>query len=1029
MYFLPALAMTILSEPPLLVNRVSEMARLRETLEEARSGKGQLLFLAGEAGQGKTRLATEAERTAREAGFAIGHGVALEESPILYMVWEDALRGLGLGHVLVEGTPPRLLSLYLLTKAGLVAAKAEREPSKTDSEILGGMISAVTSFVRDAFVSMGSVTVEGTLARISHGPNTIMVQRGDGFGLCAIVQGRESEALIGELSELAFSIEGEIGSSIRSWSGNVAATGGWDKQLLEMLHSGRWDGEGQLDAEGRRWYLFDNVTRGLTRKAKQRPVLLVLDDLQWADPSSLSLLHYVSRNSRNDRILILGTYRTEEAGLRPHLDRAIGAMRREDLGTSLQVGPLPQSDARALISLLAGRNEFPAEFFETIEKETEGSPLYIREVLRVLRDEGTILIGADGVSRLRSSLAGVHIPNKVKDVVARRIAFLDKEERRVLNAAAVSGTMFSGALIAGALEAKELEVLERLQELSERHHLIVSEADGFRFDHPTTREVALNLLAPELRRAFHRGCARWLLSNGGDEAVIGEHLWSASDVKAIDYLRKAACVATDRSAHKEAIRYLERAHELSGKGYDDDCRVEIELATACERAGELERALNILSEVRESPKLEVAEIAQRRADLLTKLGRFSDAIETCRVALTKPINSTLVHATIERTMAVDLSRLGSITESMTHVVSALKLCDEVRDHEQGGVELLRYHCHLTMGTLYFMGGDWEKGLQEFDTSRAIAEANSFQPALGTVSHNRGVILLGRGYFREAVADFSSAIRSAQVRGDLPGLANSLLALGQTNLMLGKFESSREEAEKGRKLYASMGNFHGVAKANSSLALTLMTQGDFDDAERIFRQCILTFSKLGDKRQHFGATVDLAQTLLYQGNSSVAMNTLQAARATFGDVDAGLLVHALWLEALTLFQEKHMVEAKRLADESLDAADRLNSKSARAEALVAQAICLIVSARGREAEGAMKEAIDTFSTTENRFSLAQSYLWWARAEARVGDGATSRIHLEQAIRAFSEMGLPKWVNTVQTEFSVLAASRGPSTKDG
>lgn len=993
-----------LSSTPPLVNRVSEMARLQRAFNEVKAGQGQLLFLAGEAGQGKTRLAAEAERTAREEGFAVGHGVALEESPVLYMVWEDALRGLDLGHVLVEGAPPRLLALYVLTKAGLVAARAERESGKTDTEILGGMIAAVSSFVGDAFTNMGVGTVEGPLARMSQGSNTIVVHKGDGFGLCAIVKGRESESFLGEMAELSSSLEERFGGAIRGWDGNMAATSEWDSLLMDAIHSGRWEGEGKLDAEGRRWYLFDNVARGLSRKARIRPVLLVLDDLQWADPSSLSLLHYVSRNTRSDCVLILGTYRTEETGLRPHLDRAIGAMRREDLGESLHVGPLPRSDARALVSLLVGRNELPAGFFEVLEKETEGSPLYIREMLRVLKDEGTIFSGQDGVIRLRGNPTEVHVPERVKDVVARRIAFLDKDERRILNAAAVAGTRFSGELVAGALDNKELEVLEKLQELSDRHHLLVSERNGFRFDHPLTREVTLSLLAPELKRVIHKSCAKWLKARGGGPDVVGEHLWGAGSGEAVPLLAEAVKVAESRYAFDEACRLLRMALDLLPTETPERGELGTHLAECLLLGSHFEDAAAVAAaQVKASGGLE--RCSQVLVEALEALGRWDEAGKCCDEGLGLGSLSLAGHAELLAWKARLEYAKSRRPQGATFARQALELLAAPGEGDQLAVRAARTHALGALARCVGTRKETSERGRVIDQWMVAAEASGDLRSMAQALHEKAKWKSFEGDNRGSIELCDRCIRLCEAIGYKDGAGSALNTKGvQLDAVGETLEEQYACYERAFKLKGSIGNLQGTAIALENMGAIAGEMMNFPASLESSNRALALYRKIGDD---WG----VADCLTNIGDSQAAMGEREAAVASFDRARAildksgiiGCLFETLSLEVETLLALGRPADALRLAQEGLEIAVARGSRWDQAKALASVACARMGCGELVRGRADMEQARGIVDWMEDPMVLARCNLAWGRLEAERGDSTEARSRFESAYNTFHVRG--------------------------
>ncbi|HLF07119.1 MAG TPA: AAA family ATPase, partial [Thermoplasmata archaeon] len=325
-------------EEPALVDRQTEVARLRTALEDLHSRKGALLLLRGETGIGKSRLVEEAFRVAGERGYAAARGTSLTETMSVYFPWHEALRPLGLEHLLEETAAPSLLGLYLVTQAGLLVLKEERVSTTADAEIFSGMVTAVTEFMADALTKVGST--EGPVAAMRSGSRGIVMRRGSGFGLAAVVEGRESEGLLDDLRSLVERIDESCGARLRSWNGSCTGMESTSDLIRDLVSSPKYAGSGPAaaeDPESRRALLFGNVVLGVQRLAELQPVLLVFEDLQWSDPSSLALLHYLARNTRRSAVLLLCNYRIEESGVRPHLAESLGKMRVEGLVDELTI--------------------------------------------------------------------------------------------------------------------------------------------------------------------------------------------------------------------------------------------------------------------------------------------------------------------------------------------------------------------------------------------------------------------------------------------------------------------------------------------------------------------------------------------------------------------------------------------------------------------------------------------------------------------------------------------------------------------
>jgi predicted ATPase len=282
----------ILMAPP-LVGRHAEMERLGALLSAASSGKGAALFLHGEAGIGKTRLIRESESLAKEKGFRVLSGSCLFGSLTPYLPFREALRSGGMEHLFSEAAP-RVEGLYLVTRSGLLVARAEREAGVLDPDIFTGMLKTVGDFVRDSFSESGGES-GASLSRLTYGGQTVLVESGREAHLVALVRGQENEYLVADLEKVLASIREKHDEALRQWKEEDVLEAAVTPVLRQFLASGRYDGSevSGADPRARRDLLFDNVALGLKREAETVPILFSIEDLQWADPSTVALLHYM----------------------------------------------------------------------------------------------------------------------------------------------------------------------------------------------------------------------------------------------------------------------------------------------------------------------------------------------------------------------------------------------------------------------------------------------------------------------------------------------------------------------------------------------------------------------------------------------------------------------------------------------------------------------------------------------------------------------------------------------------------------
>jgi len=345
------------------------------------------------------------------------------------------------------------------------------------------------------------------------------------------------------------------------------------------------------DPETDRYRLFEAVAGLLAEISAAVPVLIVLDDLQWADRPTLLLLRHLARSPHNTRVSIMGAYRDVDRWSEG-FDQALAGLRRERLMLQLDVGGLPADEAMELVRLRAGGTPSLA-FVQALYRETEGNPFFIEEIVRHLTDAGVHSQDAGA-----GDLERVGLPEDVRDVISRRLDRLDPGSIEWLRVAAVIGRDFDASLLERVLGFDEDRFLAALEEALDAG--LVAEAPGdpgrYSFAHALIRETLYEGMSSARRARVHRrvGVA---LEELGDESQIGAlalHFTRAADPedaeRAIRYGLRAGEQATAMLANEEAAAHYSRALEVLDRSDPDAlrrrCDLLLELGEAQVRSGE-----------------------------------------------------------------------------------------------------------------------------------------------------------------------------------------------------------------------------------------------------------------------------------------------------------------------------------------------------------------------------------------------------------------------------------------------------------
>ena len=351
-----------------------------------------------------------------------------------------------------------------------------------------------------------------------------------------------------------------------------------------------------LASEHARFRLFDAITVFVKNAAKVRPLVLVLDDLHWADKPSLLLLEFMARELRGARVLLLGTYRDVELGRQHPLVHTLGELAREQLSRRVFLRGLTADDVARFIEITAGLTP-PAALVAAVYKETEGNPFFVNEVVRLLVSEGRLeRRAADAPAWV------VDIPQSIREVIGRRLDHLSKECNELLSMAAVIGRDFGHEALERVSELTAERVLDALDEaVAARVIADAPRAPGrYSFAHALIRETLYGELGTGRRVRLHRRIGEVLegLYRSNPEAHLPElahHFLLAAlgggDVeRAVDYARRAGDRATAQLAHEDAVNHYVRALDaLELREVPDEarrCELLLALGGAQARAGD-----------------------------------------------------------------------------------------------------------------------------------------------------------------------------------------------------------------------------------------------------------------------------------------------------------------------------------------------------------------------------------------------------------------------------------------------------------
>ena len=572
--------------------------------------------------------------------------------------------------------------------------------------------------------------------------------------------------------------------------------------------------------------LLQSIIKLIERAAAERPLILFIDDLQWADEDTLSLFHYTARWIRRAKVLLVGTYRPEDLSLPGDkisnlLPRVRQEMNREGLLLELPLERLQSEDLHPMVDSLFPGADFGGEFYETLFNETEGNPLFVLETIKLMKVEGMI-VQENEHYRLQESPGRLAIPSKVHDVIKRRLQRLNEEEHDILEVASVEGEAFNSATVAECLGLNKIKVLKSLQRLEREHHVIHAAEKRYHFDHAKIRDLLYQEILPELRQEYHMLVGSYLRANfSQDEQVIPQiahHLLEANDPEgALPFLIKAAERAKRVFANAEAIELFIRAGEIAGEiSWEDESRKTDALAGIGEHLG----------------------------DIYVLTGRHQEAVEAYAGALNlKDLPGERCSCLMRKTSSVR-EKQGAFDQALESLRQAQECVQTIAEQDEGRRELGRIW--IERGAVHYKMGEVEKAEEEIRRGLDLLEDSGASANLAAGYHYLGIVHRSRGDYDSAVQMHTRSLKLREEINDRWGIALSYNNLGIAYKNQGKKDLAVEMYQRCLEIFEQIGYRLGVAGLYNNLGSLAQDKGDYHRAREMFQRSMEIRQEIGNR---------------------------------------------------------------------------------------------------------------------------------------------------------------------------------------
>jgi class 3 adenylate cyclase/tetratricopeptide (TPR) repeat protein len=587
----------------------------------------------------------------------------------------------------------------------------------------------------------------------------------------------------------------------------------------------------EKDPIARRAGIFDALRHSAVQNTRDRPAVLVVEDLHWVDESSQDALRAVVDVIASVPILMILTHRpgyNQPLGERAHFSR-------------IALGHLPPEESQAMAGQVLKVRSLPSELEELITSKSEGNPFYIEELTKSLLESG-VLRRENGGYELERAVAEVQVPDTIQEVILSRIDRLEREGKEAIQLASVIGREFTGRLLQRISDVRsELdEVLGELKSLELIYEKAYLPEISYMFKHALTHDVAYATLLLERRKALHLVVASAIEELYSDRLsenyeTLAHHYYEAQQWdKSLDYLMKSAQKAAEAYAGHDAIAYYDRALE------------------AAEQLGDV--PLSTLGEIYDGK----AQVCFVVSEWNVAIQSYGDLVELARTESDRKVEGmalgglgfaqTIGHdfesadATVEEALAIaeelddDAIRTGAMM--------VMTFLSALRGEPAAAIEIGHKTAALARKTeqpfyecfcdeLFILGYSWRSEYEEAhknaDEGVARAEAYNMTEPLAFNKWARGVALASNGRYSEAITALSDAIEFCERIGDKAVRSRSWNTLGWVHMELCDFERGIECNERGLDIAHDVGDPEITINAQLNLADAAFATGERERA--------------------------------------------------------------------------------------------------------------------------------------------------------------------------------------------------------
>ncbi len=600
---------------------------------------------------------------------------------------------------------------------------------------------------------------------------------------------------------------------------------------------------------GEREKMFESFIGFIKKRAGKEKSVYVIENIQWLDDASAKLIEKVLPTIGKTKILFIMTYRPGEISRNGPAKDLISKAKILEIASTIKLERLEQPDVEEMVKGLLNRDDVPKSFIKEVYKETEGNPLFIKELLNSLIQEGII----DPTSYLSIEAKKIRVPPSVKEIMLRRIAKLSPEARKVLSYAAVIGVRFDFETLRNLTGMEEDPLLDALDELLSAGIIEEdkdTEEEIYIFTYVQMKEVVESSLNKSRRRVMHKRIAEFMEKHGKDPYSMAEHFLKGGVYeKAYKYAVEAAEKSIESLGFEAAVKYYEMAADAFEKmGGEKDER---ELLKILINIGNLHKTLGNWDEAK-SYYLRALHLADKlndeeasieinfgMGDMERNKGNWEKAemyFEAAKnIAERRKDKHKLGEA--ERSLGYLHWRKGEYAEAVEHFTKAIKYAKESNDSGMAG------KIFIEMGNVYSDMGNIEKAIEYYKKSIPRLKKMKNYREIGRALNNLGDSYLQLENWKSATEYFARAEDAAAKAGDINMIAWAMFNAAEAYARNGEVEKAKKFCDEAYEVLEKMGDRVAIAAIHRVYGIIAMEEGKWDDAKKHLKKSVEILKEL------------------------------------------------------------------------------------------------------------------------------------------------------------------------------------------